>query len=328
VFDDSVFALIPGARLKEEGGGRIAVRSMTLREKYSVCDDEPFAGQVTAAWCGGVLIGSDLVLTAGHCFDVEARCDRFSYVMGYAGDRPVLEAERVYGCRDVVASRYDVAEGRHVDFAIVKLDRPARGVPASIVQDPPRVGQAVAMLGFPNGLPGKVDTGGTATHASSDHFQATLDAFAGNSGSPVFDDAGALRGILVAGAPYDYVAADGCWRARRVLDDEIASHGAERIALPGAAVEALSRIGDGLVRSVRCSGLDCTADDPGDLQMLPPPGKNSPDLLGLEKTAPGARGCCTAPPVRPSGFGTLAALFACVAWRRRTSKTQAESRPT
>jgi len=332
VFDDAVVALIPGSRLVDEGGGRVAVSSMTLSEKYSVCDDERFARQVTAASCGGILIGSDLVLTAGHCFDEDARCDRFSYVMGYAGESVLLDAERVYGCRDVVVRRVEVgAEGRHVDFAVVRLDRPARGVPARIERGVPPVGETVTMLGFPNGLPGKVDAGGSVTeNGASDHFQATVDAFGGNSGSPVFDGAGTLRGILIAGAPYDYVAADGCWRVRKVPADEIESQGTERLALLEPALDALSELGAAALPAVRCTGLDCTADDPGEFQVLPPPnpGDAPGHVVAVEKTPPSAGGCAMSEPTRRSGSAALVALLALVARRRRTRKTYDVSAPT
>jgi MYXO-CTERM domain-containing protein len=331
VFDESVVALIRGARLVDEGGGQIGIRAMTLSEKFSVCDDERFALQVTAASCGGVLIGSDLVLTAGHCFSAEARCDRFAYVMGYAGENPKLDAERVYGCRDVIVTQYDVGDGRHVDFAVVKLDRPVRGAPVSIDRNAPRVGDAVTMLGFPNGLPGKVDTGGTVTEdGASDHFQATLDAFAGNSGSPVFDEAKALRGILVAGAPYDYVAGDGCWRVREVPAHEIADKGTERIALPGPAREALGELGETAIPAVRCTGLDCTADDVAEIQTLPPPTPADPPdhVVSFEKTAPVARGCAMAASTREHGPVALVALVALTAWRRRIRRRYAPSLQT
>jgi V8-like Glu-specific endopeptidase len=345
LFADSVVALIPANRLLDAGDGRVEVSSMTLAEKYSVCDDARFALQPTAASCGGVLIESDLVLTAGHCFSDEPRCDQYAYVAGYAEveGSVTLAAANVFGCRDVLARHVEIVEGsRHIDFALVRLDRPASARPVKVAADAPAVGQALAMLGFPSGLPGKLDTGGTVTeNGASDHFQADVDAFAANSGSPVFDEDQVLRGLLVAGAPFDYEAAAGCWDVREVPAHEAASNGTERIALPRLALEALRGLEDAPEHSVRCTGLDCKAHETDEYQLLPPPpaaatsdpegvadappaqddGGPSPDegkqaRTGSERSDSG-RGCSLAAPGSDPLFGAVLGALLGLAARRR-----------
>lgn len=337
-FSESVFALIRGQRLAKVGDQHVAIASMTLAEKYSLCPDAPFASQPTAASCAGVLIGVDLLLTAGHCFDDEPRCDQYAYVAGYAetNGRVVLDSEDVYGCRDVLLRRFDVVEGsHHLDYAVVRLDRPTRGRPATVELRPPELGRSLTMLGFPNGLPGKVDAGGRVTeNRAADHFQASLDAFSANSGSPVFDDEGVLRGILVAGAPRDYELRDGCWEPREVGASEIATKGTERIALPGPPLAALDFVGAPVDRAVRCSGLDCTANQLDEAQLLPPPEPAwQGEISGPTLPARQAAGCSASAAPRHAARGALLALLALFALllRHRTAAdgtSSAASRPS
>jgi hypothetical protein len=84
------------------------------------------------------------------------------------------------------------------------------------VRDPSRPltsDEPLAMFGFPDGTPLKVDLGAVvddARPATLDYFTATTDSFYGNSGSPIVDAAGALVGIQNRGAA-DFVATEaGC----------------------------------------------------------------------------------------------------------------------
>ena len=70
-------------------------------------------------------------------------------------------------------------------------------------------GTFVAMIGHPVGLPMKVTSGATTRKELDNSALTTLDAFGGNSGSPVFDRAdGKLIGMLVSGGD-DFVVAEG-----------------------------------------------------------------------------------------------------------------------
>ena len=91
-------------------------------------------------------------------------------------------------------------------------------------QVPTTLGQKLLMIGFPDGLPAKVEDGGTVTDTGSSNgyefFTASTDSFgggppsaqcstslrpfpvappppSGNSGSGVFDESGTMIGVLV-----------------------------------------------------------------------------------------------------------------------------------
>ncbi len=52
----------------------------SAQELLQLCAEEPFVDQPAVASCSGVLIDEDLVLTVGHCFEVEARCDTYAHL--------------------------------------------------------------------------------------------------------------------------------------------------------------------------------------------------------------------------------------------------------
>jgi hypothetical protein len=99
-----------------------------------------------------------------------------------------------------------------VDFAVVRLDRRVAGrTPQKIARGgPPAVGTPLYVIGHPSGLPTKIAAGARVARANRSYFEANLDAFGGNSGSPVFDaGTNTVVGILVRGAP-DYRAEGDC----------------------------------------------------------------------------------------------------------------------
>jgi V8-like Glu-specific endopeptidase len=238
---ESTLALIPGRRLVQSNSG-IQVKALSLQQTVGVCPVDPFAEEPTASECSAVLIDDDLVLTAGHCFSADDACDRFAYVFDYAQGQQGIEisAASVFGCRALIRLTNDSAQGQPApDFAIVQLDRAAGRKPVSLASALPVVGDPLVALGYPSGLPLKIDRGGVVLRTSfpdDQQFTASIDAFQGNSGGPIFDADGGLVGILVAGAPTDYETRGGCQRPRRV---DPTPDGGERILRQGAVLAAL-----------------------------------------------------------------------------------------
>ena len=63
----SAVALLGAPALREREDGSYDVVAPPLGESFSLCEGERFPEQTAAATCSGVLIGDDLVATAGHC---------------------------------------------------------------------------------------------------------------------------------------------------------------------------------------------------------------------------------------------------------------------
>ncbi len=188
-----------------------------------ICADEQFYGQLTVGFCTGFLVGDDLVATAGHCVDL-FNCGSTAFVFGWwksdsAAAAPMMvPAEAVYFCSGIVDQ---VDEGDY-DHSIVQLDRAVIGrTPVPIRRDGVVAdGEPLSVIGHGIHLPLKEAGGAVVKNANGSipWFQANLDAFGGNSGSPVFNlNTYTVEGILVRGAP-DFVLDDSCYRSYMIPD--------------------------------------------------------------------------------------------------------------
>jgi V8-like Glu-specific endopeptidase len=79
-----------------------------------------------------------------------------------------------------------------------------------------KAGSQVGTMGFPLGLPLKVTLNGTVREVFADYFQANLNSYSGNSGSPVFDiNSGSVAGILVRGEnDFEWNENDRCMQSK------------------------------------------------------------------------------------------------------------------
>lgn len=202
-----------------------------------LCPDERFSEQSSVSYaCTGFLVGPDLLVTAGHCathFGTQIRrqeelyCDAYNWVFDYTKTSRPWKASpsAVYKCKKVLYAVYD-GNANQRDFALIQLDRPvSERIPLNISTSENKKDDSVFMLGHPLGMPMKY-TGNARiiTDLSPDgpSYVTNLDAFAGNSGSPVFNANHEVVGILVGGMPNNttyYDEKSKCERYNR-CDDE------------------------------------------------------------------------------------------------------------
>lgn len=215
----------------ERNGRRAVFEAKPYGEEEGLCRGERFYGQRTGSLCSGVLVGPDLLATAGHCLDDARACGNTLFVFGFEADwtgwmAPSLPAGNVYRCRELVARWGDYVPPLEADWALVRLDRPVAGaVPARLNRSGVvREGAPLLLIGNPKNLPLKVSAGGRVRDASPrDHFVASVDGYHGNSGSPVFNrETGLLEGLLIRGED-DFVevrGADGSCYASKVCPED------------------------------------------------------------------------------------------------------------
>jgi hypothetical protein len=213
----AMVALIPLEWLRPSPHGpRLVAPPAGQRER--LCPGERFAEQPAAAFCSGVLVDWDLVLTAGHCAQVAAP-DRYAVVFGYhyaaPGELADLEVRRVV---EIVGEAVDGPDVQpRLDYAWLRLDRPVAPprLPAPVVG--PSVALAIneplMVVGASDGLPLKVDRGARVRDARSgaaDYFVADSDTSHGSSGGGAFDGQSRVRGILARGQPDLVQTEQGC----------------------------------------------------------------------------------------------------------------------
>jgi V8-like Glu-specific endopeptidase len=240
---DSTVAIINTSDLNPQANGSVIVNTRLLGEAQSLCPDERFREQDTAPFCSGFLISPNTIVTAGHCVSDETDCAQISVAFGYAlatasSSVKGIESSEIYKCARLLYAEVPkknsfpkplpgqpntVPSGP--DFSIFQLDRPVLGhLPLRWRNSgTPELGTKVFVIGHPSGLPTKIAGGAKIRKLSPPaYFTTNLDAYGGNSGSPVFaHDTLEVEGILVrGGSDYIYQSEQRCRSSVRCPDDQ------------------------------------------------------------------------------------------------------------
>ncbi len=226
-----------------------------------LCPDEPFREQPAAAFCSGVLVDWDLVLTAAHCVRAFPLAD-LRFVFGYYYQAPselALTPEGVLEAAEIVAERLD-ARGTEprLDYAWVRLKHAASSAsaPAPLWLGSVTAGARLTSVGTPGGLPLKLDSGGTiqdAREATRDYFLANTDTLAGSSGGAAFDANAALLGVLARGGRDLIATLDNCNVSARQPSNATAT---EEFTYARAALEGLCAAGPDESSLCHCEGAE------------------------------------------------------------------------
>ena len=208
---------------KSSSGVSYDLKARSLGAIQKLCPGETFSSQLAGAFCSGILVAPDTVVTAGHCIQEISRdptrspplASEIRFVFGYYASRandpgPLsFHGRQVFQAATIIDGTWEAVEAGGEDWAVVRLDRP---VPHEIAEPVKLVrssripdGAPVYVIGYPSGLPLKyAPNASVRTNTSRAYFIANLDTFGGNSGSGVFiHDSNELAGILVRGE-HDY----------------------------------------------------------------------------------------------------------------------------
>ena len=209
--------LVPNAH-----GESFEILSPSLGERYSLCPQERFYHQPSAAKCSGFLVAPDMIMTAGHCLWSERDCRQFVWAFDFFKGVDQLKRESVYQCQKILKRVVKYPDG--LDYALVQLDRKVVGrklfrwrKKGRLQRDEPLV-----MIGHPGGLPTKMVDGAKVvkTLPRKHYFMADLDAFEGNSGSVVINErTGEVEGLLIKGGEdYEWIedgpSGQGCFSTK------------------------------------------------------------------------------------------------------------------
>lgn len=232
-YSEAVAAQIYDSNLKQIDNNKFEytyLRYAQVGFPNRICSNERFVRQQTGANCTGFLIAPDIMVTAGHCISHESECQDFQWAFDYKYKSPSVSKNRVFESKQLVRcskilNRYLSADESGLDFAVLKLERKIKDREVLKVRTSGIVDEKDKMMiiGFPAGLPMKFTFNGNIRDNSQDEqFVVDLDAFRGNSGSPVINETtGLVEGILVRGEK-DYVLnrQKDCMEINRVKQNE------------------------------------------------------------------------------------------------------------
>jgi V8-like Glu-specific endopeptidase len=203
----------------------------TLKRKMRLCPEVRFSEQKVIGRCTGFLVAPNLLLTAGHCFDqsdLEASCLHTSVVFDYFKSGQDFEKETVFRCKKIIKAHVSESKNYVMDYALIELDRDTNRDPLVLTKREDRVPlyTPLVMIGYPLGLPQKIADGAVvkgfnekewknplqSTIKRKYYFHTNLDAFSGNSGSPIFnEETKEVEGILIQGDDFDFIMNEERW---------------------------------------------------------------------------------------------------------------------
>jgi len=174
--------------LPNAAGYRLSSRVKSHAVAENLCSDQRFLTQPTPGYCSAFLVGSQRLATVAHCVDKDLR--NMQVVFGFALTQST-DTVRQFRREDVYSVKSIIRQDIDGDWAILALDRPVVGreIFQLRTQGAPAMGEPLAAIGFPNGLPLKVSDNAQvleSNNAPEDHYlEADLDVFGGSSGAPV-----------------------------------------------------------------------------------------------------------------------------------------------
>lgn len=273
----SVACLVENRFLDETEEPCKFIKIQKLKDRFGPFATPPqFHDESAPGFATAFFVADGLALTASHCvcdpgthIISEERIKKIRLLFGFrmktATEHHPIYKKSICCITDIVRFSRSSKDG---DWALVQLNKNPDGAHPlaldfiNVVHHP----LPIYMLGHPSGLPLKYTQNGTVVEAREEtqageetQFEAAIDAFAGNSGSPVFNNlTKKVIGILVAGKT-DYVTIAGFTELNQVSSEQIREKGHERC-------QRIATLPDEVVRIIASKAIQPTQ------QIQPPSG--------------------------------------------------------
>lgn len=206
-------AIMDVKKLKDKGNGTFDIQPhissdgsiYTYGKRYDFEEIVlKFKDQPMASSCSSFLVAPNIVVTAGHCIKNKSKKELqdvrfvFGYWMISITDANLnIPHENVYSIEKVI--HYEYSPLNAIDYAIIELDRDVTvAEPLDLSYSELKEGDYVYIIGYPSGLPLKYAPNAYAFRINEQSFVASIDAFKGNSGSPVFNSNGEVVGVYIS----------------------------------------------------------------------------------------------------------------------------------
>lgn len=171
----------------------------TVEEVTGLADFD-WKNQTSFSFCSGVLVAPDLVLTAGHCV-AHLSCEDLMVVSGYDQNLKDVSQLQTRTCQRIEAVH---ARLGLKDWALIRLQDKLDLPVAKLAKGRSKIRDEVYSIGYPLGAPKKRSLGKIRFVDFNKNYRISLDAFVGQSGSPVFNQSThELIGILSSGESDD-----------------------------------------------------------------------------------------------------------------------------
>ena len=222
---------------------RILFPNVSLKKMNpQICESEKFTDQVSLGSCSGFLVNETTLVTAGHCMTSEKECADHKWVFGFKEGVTELTTGQVYSCKKIMHQKYVYNEKEISDYAVIQLDRKVTSyTPLKLRKFGwPHYKTPLVVVGHPMGLPMKATSGGVVSQMNdlerenkwqslklrTNYFTTNLDAYGGNSGSPVFNEkTGKVEGILIQGADdFFYNEEKECMESRKLSNSHLEAY--------------------------------------------------------------------------------------------------------
>lgn len=179
-----------------------------------------------ARWCSGTLVGQDLVLTAGHCFDVQKGVTGWISPFRLEAGNPVfarpselatllvanfsyqIDGETMLLRKAITFPVAELVEYRRggLDYAFIRLGRGNDGLlPGDLfpmgeaLTRPPVEAESLAVIQHPQGWPKKIEAGRMLQVSGSSARYDDIDTYGASSGSGVRDALGKVIAVHTHG---------------------------------------------------------------------------------------------------------------------------------